>query len=260
MVEQTVRSILSQSLPPTQVTLFLPKSFDRFGFARFGPNVPNDNRIEIVWVDRDLGPVTKIAYARNYYSDLDDDDRLVVCDDDQIYPENWLSAMLNESEQVGDDPVVMSGLNFGFPGSKLPRAKFKGASYRLRRFFSPALIESGGPWSRSGYVDIAEGWAGIMIKKGLIPLHLEQIPNFAKYVDDIWISACLARDGLYPWLASPGLSWSLDQNPSCENALKVLSWNHRNRAELNQFAITHLSQMFQIWENKKDDHQEELEQ
>lgn len=249
MLERTLRSILSQSLQPTKVTLFLPKYFDRFDTAVDSPNIPSDKRIEIVRVERDLGPVTKIAYTRNHYSDLSDTDRVVVCDDDQTYPENWLQLLLDESDRVGDDPVVMSGLNFEFAGSLLPRAKFKGASYRIRRLFSPGSKRSIGPWSRSGYVDIAEGWGGLMIKKGLIPLGLDQIPDFAKYVDDIWISACLARDGLYPWLVAPGLPWSLDHNPGCEHALKVTRWNDRSRNELNQFAIAHLSDMFQIWQS-----------
>ena len=103
------------------------------------------------------------------------------------------------------------------------------------------------PWTRSGYVDIAEGWAGICVKPSWFGPDFMKIPVEVRYVDDIWISGYLASRGRHPWLIAPGMSWGLGMNTEGDGALNVAQFDGLNRAGLNQRAVAYLSQRYGIW-------------
>ena len=235
-------SLLDQDAAPDRVVLYLPRVFGRFAEPWRLPEVPDDPRIEVRVVERDLGPLTKIAYA---VAEADPGWDVVACDDDQSYPRDWLARFVEARVDRPDDPLVLSGSQFASaPGScPLPRARYKGLVHRLRRILEPGLP----PWSRPGYVDIAEGWAGICVKPAWFGPDFMEIPDAVRYVDDVWVSAYLASRGRYPWLVAPGMSWELGINTEGDGALNTGRFDGLDRDGLNARAVEYLSRRLGVW-------------
>ena len=243
----TVESILLQNNAPASVIIYLPRRYERFGELYGLPRLPKDRRLDVRVVEDDLGPLTKVGYA---VSELSPDHDLVFCDDDQIYPSDWLTRFSSERSRRPNDPLCLSGfhLESGVGQVKVtPRAVFKGAPYRLARVATLGLHKPEGPWTRSGYVDIAEGWAGVCLRPGWLPSNFTQILESCRYVDDVWISGMLAVTGRSPWLIAPGLSWANGTANTDRAALRDLIVGGEGRPELNRVAVDSMRAYFGVW-------------
>jgi hypothetical protein len=126
------------------------------------------------------------------------------------------------------------------------RARFKGARYQLRKLMTLGLTKPAAPLTRSGYVDITEGWAGICVKPSWFRPDFIEIPDEVRYVDDIWISAYLASRGKFLWLIAPGMSWGLENNAEGDGALNTTQFDDLDRDGLNARAVEYLSRPFGV--------------
>lgn len=91
-VDQTIRSLKSQNHNFKKIILWLAKS----QFPRLEKDLPNDllaelsDKFEIRWCEKDLRSYKKLIPALKEYPD----DIIVTCDDDIIYPTDWLSRLV----------------------------------------------------------------------------------------------------------------------------------------------------------------------
>ena len=246
---RVVDSLSSQTWPVAEIRLYVPELY-----ARFPGDVVDigrvDQRVNVTKVARDLGPLTKVAYA---VEDLKCEDVLVLaCDDDMNYEPDWVERFVRAHEEVPDACLVQSGgflsqfssLSESFCAS--PRARYKGLGYRVRRAVSLGSWKPRSPFRKSGYVDIGEGWAGFLLKPGWFALDFMDIPNEIRLVDDIWISAYLASKGVGIWLIENALR-PVTSEIAQTDALNQITESGQERNYLNNKAVHLLRERFGIW-------------
>jgi hypothetical protein len=146
--------------------LCLPRRFRRFAGPVTLPDLPTG--VEVLWTEEDQGPATKaLAPARAL---ADAPLVLIYCDDDWIMQPGWAAALL----RAGDADTAATGAGFDVD--------------RLKRC-SPRAPEP-------GFCDIAQGFAGVSIRPDWLAGADCAPPPEAWAVDDIWLSAQLARQGI----------------------------------------------------------------
>lgn len=212
----TLRSLVRQRSRPEAIELHIPKTYRRFPDWGGGlPDVPDG--VRIVRSDEDFGPATKILPAARAYRGQEVE--LLYVDDDHVYAPDWAKRSLAlrklHPEAVicaGARSVEMSGVRWKAPGP-LPRAIFAppytlqlGFQIRLLlskatggRRAAEALFPSFRKVERSGYADIAEGYAGVGIRPDFLDDAAYAIPPVLWTVDDFWLSGHFARRGIPIW-------------------------------------------------------------
>ena len=99
---------------------------------------------------------------------------------------------------------------------------------------------------RSGYIDIFEGCGGVLVRPDFFDEQVFDIPPEAWSVDDIWLSACLARRDVPIWLVahlfSPPNTDAQAQAPLAEAMIDGLK-----RSKANQAAVRYAKDHFGIW-------------
>ena len=157
-----LRSLLAQRPAPSRVILCLPQVPARFDPAPL-PVVPAG--VEILRPAHDEGPATKVLpVARALAGRID---RLIYCDDDWIMPQGWAAQLLD----AGDPDEAVAGA--GFDVDRLKRQSHR----------APDPM----------FCDIAQGYAGVAIRPDWLADADCSPPPEAWAVDDIWLSAQLAR-------------------------------------------------------------------
>jgi hypothetical protein len=213
-IAPTLRDLLNQSADVKEIRLCIPRSYKRFDFTRDDiPALPAG--ITLCLVDEDLGPATKILPAVRGFQGQDVE--LLFCDDDQPYDVHWAQRFLEARKQQPDCCIVAKGYDlenrpaggqYYIERDQAPRAKrrVKGLGYRLLRL-ATLLRHKPGPFTRDGYVDILEGFRGVMIRPEFIPPETFDIPDILWTVDDPWLSGHLTRSGVPIWLYADAPSW-----------------------------------------------------
>ena len=248
-LSKTVDSLLNQNVRPAEIRLYVPKTYRRFPDEVIQPELV-DSRVRLCVVEKDLGPLTKIAYAAEEFQGADIE--LLACDDDMDYDSNWIELFVQERVREPDACLVQSGgfvFNFSEMSGrycKLPHAKFKGFLYRLFRVASGLRWKPRTPYMKSGYVDIGEGWAGFFVSPKFFTPEFKNIPEEIFLVDDIWISAFLASQGVDIWLIKNALRPRTSAVARID-ALNMLVNADEERAALNNKAVKLLRDRFGIW-------------
>lgn len=91
LVDLTLASLLSQSVKPTRIVLWIPDTIDVIpdnvqAFERRGITVK---------LCKDVGPHTKLVHSLNAYPE----DVIVTADDDTLYPKNWLADLVSAHQK-----------------------------------------------------------------------------------------------------------------------------------------------------------------
>ena len=210
-----VESLLAQRPAPQAVHIYLPKVWDRFGAVEKTYAVPSGAVIHIV--DTDLGPAMKaICFAKNHSAEHKN---LIFCDDDWIYPQGWSETLLSAG-QAGA-AVAASGFDVD----------------RLKRRAAPKT---------GAFVDIAQGFAGVLITPNWFDVKDIVPPKEARLADDIWLSGQLARQGIAIRLcpeARRGLAPAFADGYGLQDIVAP----GQTRAEANQAALDLLTRRYGIW-------------
>ena len=249
-LSRTVDSLLNQSVPPSEIRLYVPNVYRRFPEETIEPR-DVDPRVTLILVERDLGPLTKMAYVVDDFEGQDVD--ILVCDDDMDYEPDWIELFVAERQRRPDDCLVQSGgFVFNFSDlegqfSKKPRARYKGFGYRLKRALSGLQWKPRTPYVASGYVDIGEGWAGFFLSPKYFEQDFKEIPDEIFLVDDIWISAYLTLKGIDIWLIKNALRPQTSEIAQID-ALNRLNGPFDSRVMLNNRAVHLLRSRFNIWQ------------
>lgn len=120
------------------------------------------NGVSLLWSEQDHGPATKLLPALRAFPDQP----LVYCDDDCLYADGWLAALCAAAR----------------PGEATAASGWSVTRLRRRGAVSP-------------FTDIAQGFSGVRVTGDMIAPQVHDIPEAARNVDDIWLSAMRALAG-----------------------------------------------------------------
>lgn len=251
-LDETLGSLLAQSAPVDAVELWLPRAYRRFDFdPAKPPEVPEG--VTIRWADEDMGPATKILPAVRAYRG--EDVNLIFCDDDKVYDRGWAARLLDAAARHPGCCIVEEGGDIrhnsthDWSGPDQPRAGriVKDFGYRLRRALTL------GQWKprknqSSGYVDILEGWGGVLVRPEFFTEAAFDIAPALWMIDDIWLSGQLALNGVTIWLTStPGTRALANSDEVAWAALRKQEVAGQDRIALNQAGIDHFRDAHGIW-------------
>lgn len=242
-----------------KVLLYIPRAYRRFpDWDGSLPKVPEG--VEIRRVDHDWGPATKVLGAAREFRGQDAD--ILFCDDDQRYAPGWAQRFLALKAAHPDAVICILGFHayHTAEGSTVralqPRAvrrwRITDIGFQARYFWQDITKGRGliSPprkvFKRSGYVDCFEGRGGVLVR----PEHFDDdafdIPQVAWAVDDVWLSACVARQGVPIWLQAnipdPTDTEAQVFDPLCQAVV-----DGADRITANRRAVEHVQAAFGLW-------------
>ena len=212
-IRPTLNSLLDQSRRPDAIFLNLPDESRREGREYEIPAFFKDYRpVEIVRCGRDWGPATKVLPTLERVTAPNT--RIVVTDDDQIYPHNMIETLVEASEKFPDAVVCSRGF----------RVPTEFDIHRRDTLYGTHL-------SHEVPVEIVQGSAGYLVKPRFFN---EQIfdyslaPKEAFFQDDIWLCGHLARLGIDRYVVPFNNCFSRIDNWSTRGSLSL--WGSENQS------------------------------
>ena len=254
-VQECLWSLLVQTAEVAAVNLYIPRGYKRFSYAESDlPRLPKGVTLRVV--DKDLGPATKVLPACREYRGQDVN--ILFCDDDRIYDREWAQRFVDASKERPDCVVCERGNYLSHPdyinnsnwiSCRYPQAEpmRRGFRYRVQRILSLGRWKSL-KWLKSGYIDILEGWGGVMVKPDFFDDFAWQIPDILWTVDDVWLSGCLEMQGIPIWLNAKSKPVVNQTSNEVEHAaLRNLVYKGHDRKAANKECIAYFRQSFGIW-------------
>ena len=99
---------------------------------------------------------------------------------------------------------------------------------------------------RSGYADVFEGRGGVLVRPAFFGPEVFDVPDAAWAVDDVWLSACVAKTGVPIWVQG-GYRDPTDTEAEVEDPLCRTEVGGVRRDEANRRAVDHVRTRFGIW-------------
>lgn len=250
LLAPTLKSLLSQSLKPKEIRLYIPERYRRFpDWDGSLPAIPNG--ISIHRCAEDLGPATKVLPAARDLQGQDVD--ILFCDDDKIYDRHWHRRFKMESAAKPNHCIVGVGETFpdiadsGRPADRLPRGRWKQKDrrYRMKRIASLFLHKPdlGSP----GYVDQISGFAGVLVRPEWFDKPFYDIPDIMWTVDDPWLSGHLERRGIPIWNIGRKCRYAESEGTSVDALLNHVEAGH-GRVHADLIVIDHFREKYGIWQ------------
>ena len=247
----TLESLAAQGAD--QVRLYIPRAYRRFpDWDGRLPDVPLG--VQIIRCDTDLGPATKILPAAR---DLRGQDaQILFCDDDCIVPRGWAQRLFAIQARRLDQAVAVYVRPSYLPDTPPPKGRQAwqlpikyDPLYRTSRLAHKLLgtpVAYRRPFWVSGYGEVFFGVGGVVVRPEFFDDLAFDIPDIAWLVDDIWLSAMLARRGIRiycPWRTALPKS----QDTSEQDSLMALTYEGKGRQELNRAASQYCRDIFGVW-------------
>jgi len=262
----TLRSILDQNVKIDAVEVWIPKTYRRFPQHEFClPDVPEGVTVRVS--DEDFGPATKILPAVQAHSGTPT--RILYCDDDHTMHKNWAQTFLTVSEKNPDCAIAISGRDIEYfggearKGKRQPRAieknklldmhfqwrKLQKKHAQRRLGYKLPKIQRNTFFWREGYVDIMEGFCGVLVRPDMFDHDALNIPDRLWSVDDIWLSGMLAKKDIGIWInrkAKIPKEQKDVPDPLCTSTVEGL-----NRLNANRACIEYLQKRYDIWKEPR---------
>ena len=250
-LEPTLNSLLAQGAD--QVRLHIPHAYKRFpDWDGRLPTVPAG--VQIVRCDTDLGPATKVLPAAR---DLRGQDaQILFCDDDCIVPLGWANRLFRLQASRPKEAVAVYVRSAYLPRNEPPKGRQAwqvpitlDLPYRASRLANKLLgtpVARRRPFWMSGYGEVFFGVGGVVVRPDFFDDVAYDIPDIAWPVDDIWLSAMLARKGIRiycPWRAALPNSQDSSERDSLQKAIFM----GRDRQALNKGASEFCRSTFGVW-------------
>ncbi len=177
----TIQSLLKQTRPPDEIVLAIPEFSVRerrpYVVPKYISRLP---RVRVLGCHKDWGPATKfIPLVREELAAGHGDTLIMVVDDDRVYPRDALETYLHYSKQLPDAALC-------FRGAGMPR----NLDWRDARMIRASELR------QPQLVAVITGCGSYLIQPTFFDESLwdySQAPKGAFYMDDIWISGCLAK-------------------------------------------------------------------
>lgn len=253
-LEPTLLSLLRQGAD--EVRLYIPRAYQRFpDWDGTLPVVPSG--VTICRTRHDLGPATKVLPAARQLRGSGA--QILFCDDDCICDEGWAKKLFDiQARRPSEAVAVCVRPAEGYVPNKVGNGGMRQAKqipieYDIPYRFSRLLFKifntktfKRRPFVVPGYGDILFGAAGVVVRPEFFDDVAFDIPAEAWAVDDVWLSANLARLGIRiycPWmLALPSAT-----EMAAQDALLDAEFLGKKRQELNKAAARVCQQKFGIW-------------
>lgn len=179
----TLKSLLRQTRPPRRIRLNLPAFSRREQKAYVIPVWLEElQSVEIVQCE-DYGPATKLLPSLS----LPADQKIVVVDDDRIYPPSLIADLEAAADRLGDAAVGLSG--WIAPPDLIDRP----TTILTNIAMTPPVPIRARRLRRPHPVDILQGLSGYLVKPRFFDAEkifdYSNAPEAAFFVDDVWISA-----------------------------------------------------------------------
>ncbi|MCO6385177.1 hypothetical protein [Oceanicola sp. 502str15] len=248
----------------------MPRYYRRFSdYDGSPPEVPKG--IRVIRTEDDLGPATKVLPAAASLQGSPDV-QLLFCDDDRLYDRGW-AASLSRLQQVRPGQVVaLSGRDIDVDlGVEPPADRAVGPRFRVRSgwrrsldagYFVDSVVRqlragslrqqpraerAARRWvGRAGYADILQGWGGVVVRPRFFGPEDLDVPDEAYHVDDVWLSAMVARRGVPIWIAS-GLPAPRTSKAHEHEALWQFAASRGDPDEPDRTCISYVRRTFGVW-------------
>lgn len=190
----TLKSLLYQDWAVEKIRLHLPEYSEREKAPYVVPDrLKGRDWLEIVTCP-DGGPATKLVPA---LLDLPKEQRLLVVDDDMLYPPTLLRHLLGHAQQNEDWVVASSGWRVPDDLVDRPTTLWDNLAQ------CPPVPVKCTRLHESYPVDIVQGYSGFLTRAGFYDvrsiLDYSEAPPAARWVDDVWLSAhCLMPKAVFP--------------------------------------------------------------
>lgn len=251
-LQKVIDSILKQSIKPDRIELNLPKSYSKRSMGTVNKSVIPDG-IEVYWLEEDLGPATKVIPTILRYEN-EPDAQIIYCDDDRVFDRDWIRRLTETSHRNPHSCIAESGYNIE---SHRHRTYWKSRkiTYKILRLLTLGQFKAG--TAGNGNIDIAEGYAGVLIKPRFLKNAAIKIPDILWTVDDIWISGLLAYNNINiietsrcSKVGSEDLVIEGD-SMSDKDALRNFVYDDHDRTTSDELCIKYMQENFQVWQHSK---------
>jgi hypothetical protein len=187
-LQATLESLLNQSCVPDEIILAIPEFSVRQKRNYEIPSyLTSMSRLRILRCEKDWGPATKfIATVQGELAAGRRDTLIMVVDDDRIYPPDSIELYRHYHAQLPDAAL-------GFRGGAMPRT----LDWRHNH------IEFGVDLQQPKRIAVVTGCGSYLVQPRFFDASLWDYagaPDGAFYMDDMWISGCLARRGIERYL------------------------------------------------------------
>ncbi|MDJ0827497.1 MAG: glycosyltransferase family A protein [Rhodobacter sp.] len=258
----TLQSLVAQTAPVDEIGLYIPRAYRRFpDWDGTLPAVPDG--VTVRRVDNDWGPATKVLAAAQAYRGQDVD--ILFCDDDRLYPPDWAQKFLDAKARHPGAVIAHLGVEAHWlvPGGTArewqPRAlrrwRITDIGFQLRQVWQDLRSRVAGhapprttrkTFKRSGYTDIFEGCAGVLVR----PEHFDDvafdIPPVLWSVDDIWLSGMVGRLGVPIWVEA-NIREPVDTEAEAFSPLYAFQFDGAGRNEANRQGVRYMRETYGIW-------------
>lgn len=259
----TLDSLVAQTADIAKVILYIPEAYRRFpDWDGALPEVPAG--VEIRRTPDDLGPATKILPAAREFAGVDCD--ILFCDDDHIYAPHWAQSFVNLKARHPGCIIAQGGIQAhlvaGGTGKRdlQPRAvrqfRITDIDFQLRYLWQdlthwkerhsltapPRRV-----FKKSGYVDVFEGYAGVLVRPEMFDDEFYDIPPVLWGVDDVWLSGMMTRRGIPIWLEGRLLD-PRDSEAERHSPLALSVIDGADRQTANREGMLYFRKNHGIWE------------
>ncbi len=261
-LSSTLRTLLAQTVKADRILLYIPWRYRRFpDWDGVPPDVPAG--VEIRRCAQDYGPATKVLPAA--FEFRGQDCRILFCDDDKLYQKDWIQRFQKESREHPGCCIASAGMDaFRWsPGGReralqprpVRRWRLTDLGFQLRYLVQD--LRAGGNkelpepprkvFKRPGFVDIFEGFGGVLVRPEFFEFSDGDIPPKMWAVDDVWLSGMLARKNIPIWLMANILEPQETEIHLGAAALHTSIVDGINRDEANALTVDYLRQAYKIW-------------
>ena len=223
----TLASLLGQSLAPDRIILNIPRRYRRPEFTYDTlPKLPTG--VDLQMVDQDYGPATKLLPTLRAYAGQNVN--IIFCDDDRIYPKQWLSNLVANSKHFTNECITVAAglidqIEAYYHYVNRPKVKILAPLYR--KIYA---LKKRRPIP-SHLADIACGYGGILVRPEFFDEEVFKIRDEFYTLDDTWLSGHMARRGIKIRVATNA------ELPQARDIAEVSSLKDLKTGALNQNAI-----------------------
>ena len=184
-IDLTLKSLMWQKRKPASINLYLPYRSFRNGLEYVVPErFEHLKSLTVIRVEEDFGPASKFIHALR---SLPDEQRILVVDDDNIYPQGYVSEFEQASEKNADSIICASG--WRVPQDLIDRPTTLWSNITKK----PPTPVPGTRVSSNYPTDIIQGYSGYVLRPSFFDLDeltdYEGVPKQVRFVDDVWVSA-----------------------------------------------------------------------
>ncbi|MCV6584625.1 MAG: glycosyltransferase family 2 protein [Marinibacterium sp.] len=260
----TLNSLLEQTVKPDSIEVYIPHSYRRFpDYDGSLPDLPQG--VDVVRADTDYGPATKVLPAARRYAGQDRN--LLLVDDDRLYGPRFVEFFMESRQQRPEDVIAGHGFDVpeaghpAWPDAPQPRVtplpRHRDLRYRMARIrqclFDPRAARdfeqrpARKPFAKPGYVDIAEGFCGILSRPAFFSDDMYDIPKGLWSVDDVWLSGHFLKNGHPAWVDCRIMTQQRRTATQTVDALATSVVEGRDRSQANHDCVSYMKSTYGVW-------------